>query len=246
MDINFKNENSISLIQKIKLELQNAIINGDIKPGEKLPSESELSKMLSVSRNTVREAIVLLEKMGLVTKKRGVGTFVTQAQPLISGGIERLTGVTKIISDQGVKATSEIIDYKIINSDTFISQTLDINLNSKIVFLKTLKKASYEPVAICIDYIPKLFFKNKVEPELLYGSVFSGLEKHYDINIKFAECNLVPVLSDKEISSLLKLKTNSPLIKLKQIHYDYDNRKVIYSESFFPEKMVFKLIRRRY
>jgi GntR family transcriptional regulator len=246
MDISFRNENTLSLIQRIKLEIQNAIIKGDIKPGEKLPSESDLAKQFSVSRNTVREAIVSLEKIGLVIKKRGIGTFVTKAQPLISGGIERLTGVTQVISDQGFIADSEIVEFEIITASEFISNTLEIEEGSEILFLKTLKKASNEPIAICIDYIPKVFLGKTIDPKLLYKSVFSGLQEHYNINIKFAECNLIPVLSNEETSGLLKLNINSPLIKLNQIHYDYENRKVIFSKSYFPEKMVFKLIRKRY
>lgn len=53
-----------------------AIINGELKPGDKLPTEMELSKNLGVARNSVREAIKILEAYGVVYIKRADGTFV--------------------------------------------------------------------------------------------------------------------------------------------------------------------------
>lgn len=53
-----------------------AIINGELKPGDKLPTEMELSRNLGVARNSVREAIKILEAYGVVYIKRADGTFV--------------------------------------------------------------------------------------------------------------------------------------------------------------------------
>lgn len=53
-----------------------AIINGELKLGDKLPTEPELSQNLGVGRNTVREAVKILEAYGVVTIHRPEGTFV--------------------------------------------------------------------------------------------------------------------------------------------------------------------------
>ncbi|MEW6622711.1 MAG: FadR/GntR family transcriptional regulator [Bacillota bacterium] len=70
------NENSASVYEKVIAELKKGIMQGELQPGDKLPSERDLSKMLGVSRTSLREALKLLEVSGVVTIKHGQGVFI--------------------------------------------------------------------------------------------------------------------------------------------------------------------------
>ena len=59
-------------------ELRGKILRGDVKPGDRLPSEQGLMDAYSVSRAVVREAISSLKAEGLMTTQQGVGAFVLQ------------------------------------------------------------------------------------------------------------------------------------------------------------------------
>lgn len=72
---NFK-ENSIA--NKIIDEIRKSLIKEELLPGDKLPSEELLCKKFSVSRISVREAIKMLSVLGVVTIKRGNGTYISQ------------------------------------------------------------------------------------------------------------------------------------------------------------------------
>ncbi len=61
--------------------LHDRITSGELKPGDKLPPQTILAEQLSVSRNTLREAIYKLTVMGLVAAKPGVGTLVQVSSP---------------------------------------------------------------------------------------------------------------------------------------------------------------------
>jgi GntR family transcriptional repressor for pyruvate dehydrogenase complex len=65
--------------RRMEAALREQIVTGALKPGDRLPSEHELSAEHGVSRNTAREAIRALSSLGLVVTRRGVtgGTFVT-------------------------------------------------------------------------------------------------------------------------------------------------------------------------
>lgn len=67
-----------SVVNKIVDNITNAIINGELSPGDKLPTEGELSEAMGAGRNSVREAIKILEAYGVVHIKRAEGTFVSQ------------------------------------------------------------------------------------------------------------------------------------------------------------------------
>ncbi|ASW43963.1 FadR/GntR family transcriptional regulator [Clostridium isatidis] len=57
--------------------IKDQIRAGELKIGEKLPSERELSSILGVSRNSVREAIRTLDFMGIISSQHGVGNYLT-------------------------------------------------------------------------------------------------------------------------------------------------------------------------
>ena len=63
------------LVQEIVTRLSQSIHDGTVKPGDKLPSESEIMGRFEVSRTVVREALSKLQASGLVQTRHGIGTF---------------------------------------------------------------------------------------------------------------------------------------------------------------------------
>src|SRR5262245_59490264 len=61
--------------------LERGIIAGSWEPDEKLPSEFELCERFSLSRSSVRQALDRLDRRGLITRRKGYGTFVRRTQP---------------------------------------------------------------------------------------------------------------------------------------------------------------------
>ena len=64
------------LFESVAEKLESLILNGELKPGEKLPSEHELARQFGVSRNVVREGLRGLIEQGLVTVRPGDGVYV--------------------------------------------------------------------------------------------------------------------------------------------------------------------------
>ena len=62
--------------EEIVSQVKQLISKGELKPGDRIPSERELATMLGVSRPSVREAIMVLEAMGFVESRQGGGTYV--------------------------------------------------------------------------------------------------------------------------------------------------------------------------
>ncbi len=62
--------------EEIVEQIKKLIAKGELKPGDRIPSERDLATMLGVSRPSVREAILVLEAMGFLDARQGGGTFV--------------------------------------------------------------------------------------------------------------------------------------------------------------------------
>jgi DNA-binding FadR family transcriptional regulator len=64
------------LYEVVQEEIKNHIIQNELKPGDRLPPETELAQKLGVSRNSVREAVKALEMLDIVETRSGAGLFV--------------------------------------------------------------------------------------------------------------------------------------------------------------------------
>ena len=71
-----KMNDRITLSDNVLKQLENLIVK-ELKPGEKLPTEAQLSETFSVSRSTIRESMKVLSAKGLVVRKNQ-GTFVSE------------------------------------------------------------------------------------------------------------------------------------------------------------------------
>lgn len=70
--------NSESVVQQVINCLTDAMINKELKPGDKIPTEMELAASLGVGRNSIREAIKILVYLGVLEIRRAEGTFVCE------------------------------------------------------------------------------------------------------------------------------------------------------------------------
>ncbi len=63
--------------ERVAKYVKDRIADGDLKIGDKLPTERELSEMLGTSRNCVREALRTLDSMGIISCRQGSGNYLT-------------------------------------------------------------------------------------------------------------------------------------------------------------------------
>ncbi|SCH12639.1 FadR/GntR family transcriptional regulator [Romboutsia sp. 1001713B170207_170306_H8] len=72
----FNNIVNKKVYEKVIEQIQESIFRGEFKKGDKLPSERELSEQMGVSRTSIREAIRVMETMGIIESKQGEGNFI--------------------------------------------------------------------------------------------------------------------------------------------------------------------------
>ncbi len=95
MNIDFST--SIPIYLQIIEEFKRQIVTGELKPGDKIPSQRDLAAQIRVNANTVQRAYREMELMGLVETLRGQGTFVSQNQGLVEE--TRIGMLTNLVDD---------------------------------------------------------------------------------------------------------------------------------------------------
>lgn len=138
--IEFKRQKTVNLVDSLVNQLENAILSGNLKPGEKLPSSSELGKVLGASRGTLREAIRILQQKGLVESRVGSkgGVFVREANfDSVTDGIGQLIHRKKI-SIKDLSEFRQVIEAGLIRSVAARIDSQGIEIIKK--FLPALEK----------------------------------------------------------------------------------------------------------
>ena len=96
--------------QALAASLRAEIIQGDLKAGDKLNTEKELMERFAVSRQTVRNAVSLLEQEGYVCARQGSGTFVCPARQPASQKIHQVAVITSHITSYIFPAVTQGIE----------------------------------------------------------------------------------------------------------------------------------------
>lgn len=90
--------------------LMEKIENHEYQVGEKIPSELELSRLFQVNRHTVRQAVAKLASMGLVTTKKGLGSYV-KSTPVIPYHLSQRTRFTENVMSLGKSPRSQLLHW---------------------------------------------------------------------------------------------------------------------------------------
>jgi GntR family transcriptional regulator, transcriptional repressor for pyruvate dehydrogenase complex len=117
---------------EIVKQLREMISADNLKSGDKIPSERELSERLNVGRSSVREALRALELLGLIETRRGEGTFIRDFR---GNQLVQLLG-TFILQDE--KAKLDVIETKNIIEMDFLRLVLNRVDENKLSNLKSL------------------------------------------------------------------------------------------------------------
>jgi GntR family transcriptional regulator, transcriptional repressor for pyruvate dehydrogenase complex len=95
----------VTLGEQVAAQLSDQIAEGRWKPGEKLPSESELCFAMSIGRSTLREALKALAFVGMVQMRPGEGTYVIEGSGLL---IERIMARGLLKTDKELQDVGEV------------------------------------------------------------------------------------------------------------------------------------------
>lgn len=96
----------VALTDEAIVKIKEMILAGELKPGDRLPPEKELSEHLGLSRSSLREAVKALEIIHVLDVRRGDGTYVTSLRPEVLLGA--LSFVADIHQDSSVLELFEV------------------------------------------------------------------------------------------------------------------------------------------
>jgi len=211
--------------------LQEKIKRNLYKPGDPIPSESELINDSGISRGTVRQALQILTQEGLIERHPGRGSFVSY--PKIEQDANRVMGFyTQAMLEAGKIPSAKILEVKEFSAPKLIRSKLLLSHNDSVVFIKRLRSADNVPLAI-----ESAYFKSDVGWKLLNedlrGSIYEILQDKYDYVIYRSENTIEASIADSETASVFGLDKNSPIFVIHRLVFLANGNPFEYSEDIF-------------
>ena len=220
-DLQLNSKNAEPLYRQLEKYFRSAIISGELKPGDKIPTEEELSKQFKVSRITVRNAISLLAEDGLLVKHQGRGTFVSK--PKIARDIIPVINFTLNSKINGRRPGCNTISIREVPASTVDQEAFHIPAGGKMIEIARVRYMDDEPVVIEIDYFDHRF-TGLLKKKTFNESLYAYLEKEYGLIPSSASKTLEITVATKKEAELLDISCGSPLFLRKGLVRDQDGK----------------------
>lgn len=221
-------EGPLTLTYQLTEELRKLIMQ--YKAGELFLSDKEISAKYGVSVITVRNAVEYLVSEGLLIRRRGKGTFLTDKK--ISSDITTLQSGTELFRSHGIESSIELIAAEQVEADQKLSRYFGTAAEAGVYKLVRVRKIAQIPYSIETNYFTTDICKDIIH--LYHGnSLYDFLKKQYDICVLRSHETYSAIVLDEAHAALLGQKKRSPAIHLEGLVYDQYDRLLSVEECFY-------------
>ncbi len=222
-------DNNSTLKDQLKEYIQNKILDGTYKVGDKLPSERELSSELGINRSTVRESITEIIEDGWLKSVPRKGTYVVNQK--ITRNLFNLQGFSMRVKDKKLIPKIVLVNTDVVPCYEHLSRKLNVEKDSPIFCLTRLIYANEIPIQVEDIYIPLKYVENIKDFDLSVYNLTSIYDFH-NISIVEARQTLTLVKLAEPVAKLLEIEIGSPAFMFNSTCYDEHSRPVEYCHSY--------------
>jgi len=207
------NANSpIPLYHQLADLLMEAIRAGDYPPGSRIPSEPQLAKTYNIGRPTVRQAVDLLVRRRLVSRRRGSGTYVRMPEQEID--LFSLAGTSSAFHKKGIA-----VDVQLLQPVRGIAVTDDVRnpfAGGSAFFLSRLNRVQDEPMLLEEIYLHPVLFKGIESLDLAGRSLSQVARNHFYLRPVGGRQTFRVSTLDARRAALMQIGTDTPVLEVQR------------------------------
>lgn len=216
------------LYQQVIDDIRAKIDSGEYAVGTKIPSESELSELYSVSRITIRHAIEELAASGFLTKKQGKGTYVNA--PKLEKKVlqhKALQSFTDVCIQAGREPGAKNIRFEHVKARAHEAEQLEVPEGTELLVTHRVRTIDGVPMTYetCLFPLPEFAFLEQVD--LSNASLYELIaEGGCRTPLRMASALVEVVSASREMASLLSVHAGEPLFRERGIIVDANDKPV--------------------
>lgn len=211
------------LFKQVYTAILEAIDSGNLKEGDRLPTERDLSERFNVSRATIRRAISELVAEGRISPQVGRGSFVHARQ--LEDSLTSLVSFSDLARERGLEPTSRVIRAGFRPASPEESAVLNLQAHGMIFDLLRVRYLDGNPVALDNSRIPETVAKGFDTADFELQSVYELLV-HAGHTPFLADVIVSAATTSRESEEYLETEPSAPLIVCKSISFDAERRTI--------------------
>lgn len=208
--------------------LRQRILDRELKPGERLASQQELAESFGVTLMTLRQAMVELQRDGLVWSARGKGTFVADRPLDIS--LANLSSFAQQMNATGVTVETEILDVSVVDAGQYPPASVALGASGPLAVVTRRRSAGREPFSLQRSYLSQdlaVIDGGGYEGESLYDAI----EARTGWAVGAAKESIAAVALSPLDADLLEAPADHPALRSVRVSINQFDEPFLYDEA---------------
>ena len=227
------------LVKRVADALREQIASGKLKPGARLISEIALARNLEISRATLREAMRILVRDGLVDIRHGVGAFVADEHRLIWSRLDSMRSFTDLIRSVGGTPGDRNLSVERTEAPDDVAEALGIERRTPVGLVKRVRLIDGTPLSIANEYVVLAGPDDFARLETFSGgSLYKFLRDPCGIVLARSSVVIAAIAANASQAALLKIRKGTPMLLLREPHYDVTGRPVLFAVNYHNSDIV--------
>lgn len=237
------------LYLQVERRIEDLLLRGLYKAGDRIPPEAELVTSLGVSRVTVRAGVARLVERGVLERRQGSGTFLVRPPEgaRLAAGLERLETYTIHAGRLGLKLASSDLAIQASGATADEAAALEVGEGTPLAKVSRVLLIEGEPAAWMVDVVPEsVVGVDVVRERFRPDAMLLDLLVSEGVPIGYSQMSIGAVLvgPEDEIGHQLRLKTQSAALSLIQTMYLTSGHPAQWSrDTFLPGKLDLHVVR---
>jgi GntR family transcriptional regulator len=217
---------------QIAQTLRERIVSGGHGPGKRLDNQRSLAREFGVTLMTLRQALDLLERDGLIARRHGLGTFI--ARPSIDYDILHLRALAGDLSALGEDVATRFVRSYKGPADRRVAEALGLRERTPVFVLERLRLVDGEPVSFQASYLPAAIGEEVSKADLAVTPLRQVLSFKLGLEITAAHETVSAVPLDRRAARELGCRPGIAAFRSDRISTGADGAPIVYDRVFIP------------
>lgn len=234
-----------TLVIQLRDRIADLIRDEGLQPGDKLPTEAQLTARFKISRPALREALKLLEQDDVIYVEHGRGRFISaMAAVQVDRPITVFESVTDMARQYGYKPHNKVLSISEETPDATISSQLRLQPGERVIRIERLRLENETPIMYCVDYVPRSIIPTRLYDIDWSGSLLSLLEQHKQ-RPRMSAASVAAVMLPEEVVERNDLRDFGPALLITETCFNASGMPVIYAIDYHRgSHFTFSLVRK--
>src|SRR3989454_869489 len=217
---------------RIAEALRERIRDGELSAGARLDNQRRLAKSFGVTLMTLRQALELLDREHLITRRHGLGTFV--AAPSIDYDILQLRRFAGDLTAKGEHVATRLLGTPFAVADRRVAEALKLPARGRVLVLDRLRLVDDHPMSLQRSFLPLPLGDEVVRADLASTPLHQVLEFKLGVVITRARETVSAVRLRPRGARELGCRAGGPAVEAERISYDPGRAPGVFHPVFIP------------